>query len=127
MSLLTKISILTTSISQAPQTLVVLAVVAAAGRALRPALAPLLDAGEVAAVPAALAPHEQPAHHGVAHGAARGRHAAPVAPPRRGRGRALEAAAAARAARVDRGGLLVLGVNCRQPALGQDLKSNIHF
>ena len=75
---------------------------------------------------AALAPHEQPAHHGVAHGAARGRHAAPVAPPRRGRGRALEAAAAARAARVDRGGLLVLGVNGRQPALGQDLKRQIH-
>ena len=64
----------------------VLAVVAAAGRALRPALAPLLDAGEVAAVAAALTPHEQPAHHGVAHGAARGRHAAPVAPPRGGRG-----------------------------------------
>ena len=83
---------------------------------------PLLDAGEVTPVTAALAPDKQASDGLVTHGAPGGGHPAPVTPP----GGPGQAPAALGAALVHRGALLVLGVNTRQPALAQNLNKGCH-
>ena len=82
---------------------------------------PLLYAGEVTPVTAALAPDKQASDGLVTHGAPGGGHPAPVTPP----GGPGQPPAALGAALVHRGALLVLGVDTRQPALAQDLERKL--
>ena len=84
---------------------------------------PLHHVLQTAAVPTALAPDEQPPHHGVADGAPGGGGLAPVAPP--GPAVLAEALAAPGAPGVDGGGVLVLRVDRRQGALTEDLTIQI--
>ena len=84
---------------------------------------PLRHVLQTAAVATALAPDEQPPHHGVADGAPGGGSLAPVAPP--GPAVLAEALAAPRTPGVDGGGVLVLSVDRRQGALTEDLTIQI--
>ena len=83
--------------------------VATAGRTGGVLRHPVLDMFETAPVSAALAPHVQAPHHRVADRAPGGRGLTLLAPP--GPARLVHALPAPRTARVDRGGLLVLGVD----------------
>ena len=70
---------------------------------------PFLDVPQTAPVSTALAPHVEAPHHRVADGAPGGRGLTLLAPP--GTAGLVHALPAPRAAGVDRGGLLVLGVD----------------